>query len=48
MFSNREELISAVTNICTKLGKDFYCEGIEKLVTGYNKCLDRHGDYLEK
>ncbi len=27
-FQTREELISAVMNICTKLGKDFYCEWI--------------------
>ncbi len=43
-----QELIFAVTNICTTLGENFYCEGIEKFVTWYNRCLDRHGDYVEK
>ncbi len=38
------KLILAVTNICIKLGEDFYCEGIEKLVTGYNKGFDKFGD----
>ncbi len=35
------------TNICTTLGENFYREGIEKLVTWYNKCLDKHSNYVE-
>ncbi len=31
-----------------KIGEDFYQERIEKLVTPYNKCLDRDTDYVEK
>ncbi len=42
-FQTREELISTITNICTTLGEDFYRKGIEKLVIGYSKCLDRMG-----
>ncbi len=37
-----------VWNICTKLGEDFYCDGIKKLVTWYNKYLDRYSDYVDK
>ncbi len=45
-YQTREELISAVTNTCTKLGEDFHCKEIENLVTRYNKCLDRQGGKL--
>ncbi len=38
----------AVRNILTKLREDLYRDRIEKLVTWYNKCPDRHGDYIEK
>jgi hypothetical protein len=27
---------------------DFYDSGIQKLVSGLNKCLDSAGDYVEK
>ncbi len=49
-YEKNWELISAVTNICIKLWEDFYHKRIEKLVmvTQYSKCLDRHGDYVEK
>ncbi len=46
-FHTREELFSVVTNICIKLGEDFYHEVVKKLITRCNKCLDRHGDYIE-
>ncbi len=29
-------------------GGEFYHIGIEKLVTRYQKCLNRNGDYVEK
>jgi hypothetical protein len=30
------------------LGADFYEAGIQKLVTGCDKCLNLYGDYVEK
>ncbi len=42
------ELILAATIICTKLGEDFYREGLEKVVTWYNKCLGKYDDYVQK
>ncbi len=46
MFSN-----TTTTFYCQEylhnMGEDFYRKGMEKLVTGYDKCLDRHGDYVE-
>ncbi len=47
-FQTWEELISAVTNISTKLEEDFYSKKIQDLVTGYNKCWDRHCNNVEK
>ncbi len=44
----REELILAVANIWTALGRDYYHKVIEKLVHRYRKCLDRHSDFVKK
>jgi hypothetical protein len=30
------------------LAVDFYDAGIQKLVTQYDKCLNLHGDYIQK
>jgi hypothetical protein len=30
------------------LAANFFAEGIEKLVSWYDKCLNRFGDYVEK
>jgi hypothetical protein len=30
------------------LAADLYDPGIQKLVTQYDKCLNLHGDYVEK
>ncbi len=46
-FENKK-LIIVVWEISSNLGRDFYCDGIEKLVPRLNKCLDRNGDYIEK
>lgn len=47
-FATREELVQLVTEILDNLGKEFYREGIEKLITRYEKCRDYDGDYVEK
>lgn len=47
-FANDDELKEAVTSWLTTLAVDDYNVGIEKLVPRYTKCLDRHGDYVEK
>ena len=28
--------------------KAFFSEGIQKLLEGWNKCIAKHGDYIEK
>jgi hypothetical protein len=30
------------------LAADFYNADIQKLITRYDKCLNHHGDYVEK
>ncbi len=43
-----EELIIAVREILSNLGRDFCRNAIKKLVPCLNKCLDHDGDYIEK
>jgi hypothetical protein len=32
----------------SSLAANFFAEGIEKLVSRYDECLNRFGDYVEK
>ncbi len=43
-FSTRDELITKNSAIMQNLGEEFYRNGIQNLVTQYNKCLDCEGD----
>jgi hypothetical protein len=43
-----EEVKKTVTDWFSGLAADFYCAGIQKLVKRYDKCLNLHGDYVEK
>ncbi len=47
-FENKEELIVAVRETLSNMGRDFYCDGIEKHVPRLNKCLDYNEDCIEK
>ncbi|XP_035231573.1 histone-lysine N-methyltransferase SETMAR-like [Stegodyphus dumicola] len=47
-FQNDVELKEAVTTHFQSLAGTFYEEDIAKLVYRYDKCLNRHGDYVEK
>ncbi len=37
-----------VTEFFAKQDDEWYIAGIHKLILCYNKCLDTHGDYVEK
>jgi hypothetical protein len=43
-----EEVKKTVKDWFSGLVANFYDTGIQKLVTQYNKCLNLHGDYVEK
>lgn len=47
-FATNEELQDAVKTYLSSLAATFFEEGIEKLVSRYDKCLNRFGDYVEK
>jgi len=47
-FHNNEELMDGV-NICLhSFAAPFFDEGLHKLVSHYNKCLNMDGNYVEK
>jgi hypothetical protein len=43
-----EDVKKTVKHKFTGLAADFYHAGIHKLTTQYDKCLNLHGDYVEK
>lgn len=47
-FSDQDELENTVNTWFKKMGADFYSQGIEKLVSRMDKCLNLNGDYVEK
>uniref|UniRef100_A0A1B6CWX6 Mariner Mos1 transposase n=1 Tax=Clastoptera arizonana TaxID=38151 RepID=A0A1B6CWX6_9HEMI len=47
-FTDDEELKNSVSGWLRAQAADFYAEGIEKLVTRYDKCLNNCGNYVEK
>jgi histone-lysine N-methyltransferase SETMAR len=47
-FKNDEEVKDAVKEWLNGLAAEVYDEGIQKLVTSYDKCLNVGGDYVEK
>ncbi len=46
MFSNTRRVNFGCHEYVHKIGEAFYGGGVEKLVTRYNKFLDKHGDYV--
>ena len=47
-FAANDELQDAIKTYLSSLAANFFAEGIEKLVSRYDKCLNRFGDYVEK
>jgi hypothetical protein len=47
-FSSNDEVKIAVQHWVKTLAADFFDEGIQKLVSRYDKCLNLGGDYVEK
>ncbi len=49
-FAIEENLQSVVAKFFAKQDTDaeWGSAGIHKLISRYNKCLDKHGDYVEK
>jgi hypothetical protein len=47
-FKRDEEVKHAVKEWLSELAAEDYDEGIQKLVTRYDKCLNAGGDYVEK
>jgi [histone H3]-lysine36 N-dimethyltransferase SETMAR len=47
-FQTDNEVKTEVTRFLKGLAAEFYSTGIEKLEHRMQKCLDRHGDYVEK
>jgi histone-lysine N-methyltransferase SETMAR len=47
-FRSDEEVKDAVKEWLNGLAVEVYDEGIQKLVTRYDKCLNVGGDYVEK
>jgi hypothetical protein len=47
-FKSDEEVKDAVREWLNGLAAEVYDEGIQKLVTRYDKCLNVGGDYVEK
>jgi hypothetical protein len=43
-----EEVKKTVKDWFIGLAADFCYAGIQKLITRYDKCLNVHGDYVEK
>jgi hypothetical protein len=47
-FHTNEELMHGVKNGLHNLAGLFFDEGLQKLVSQYNKCLNVNGNYVEK
>jgi histone-lysine N-methyltransferase SETMAR len=47
-MGSNEEVKKTVKDWFNGLAADFYNAGIQKLVARYDKCLNLHGDYVEK
>jgi hypothetical protein len=47
-FKSEEEVKDAVKEWLNGLQAEVYDEGIQKLVTRYDRCLNVGGDYVEK
>ncbi len=47
-FSDNDEVIEEVTNWFNSQAAAFYDVGISNLVSRFDKCINKFGDYVEK
>ena len=47
-FHTKEELMDGVNNWLNNLAAPFFDEGLQKLVSQYDKCLNVNGTYVER
>jgi hypothetical protein len=47
-FYSNEELMDGVNNWLNTLAAPWFDEGLQKLVSRYDKCLNVDGNYVEK
>ncbi|GFN88265.1 histone-lysine N-methyltransferase SETMAR [Plakobranchus ocellatus] len=47
-FETEDDLISELRNWFDNLDVDFFRVGIHSLLSRWQKCIDLHGDYVEK
>ena len=47
-FKNNEEVKCTVKEKLNGLAAEVYDEGMQELITGYDKCLSVGGDFVEK
>ncbi|GFN93298.1 histone-lysine N-methyltransferase SETMAR [Plakobranchus ocellatus] len=48
IFETEDDLISELRNWFDNLDVDFFRVGINSLLSRWQKCIDLHGDYVEK
>jgi hypothetical protein len=48
LFHTNEELMDGVNNWLLNLAAPFFDEGLQKLVSRYDKCPNVDGNYVEK
>ncbi|GFN84175.1 histone-lysine N-methyltransferase SETMAR [Plakobranchus ocellatus] len=47
-FETKDDLISELRNWFDKVDVDFFRVGINSLLSRWQKCIDLHGDYVDK
>ena len=47
-FESNDDVKKSVISWLRQQKTDFYYSGIEKLISRYDKCLNKFGDYVEK
>jgi hypothetical protein len=47
-FHFNEDIQNEVKKLLRAQDAFFFCEGLDKLISRYDKCLNRLGDYVEK
>jgi len=47
-FTSDDEVEKAVTSWIKQRTPEFFIDGMRKLVLGWEKCIERQGDYVEK
>jgi transposase len=48
LFTSDDEVKQAVTSLIKQRTPEFFIDCMRKLVLGWEKCIERQGDYVEK